>query len=265
MVKIKMVENPSKVKNTRSNVTTSDSTSHSSTQEDFSGWKSNVSFNWDEMFDSIDAEVSENGNVEAANALRAMVRFFLVPSSPYSIKNSSDKISALEKKVDEEEVELETLKKKLKGIQSENQKNKEKLKKQTEKLSIDKYKTRVTLSNISLTKGNSKDSFEPVEETTKTVSELLKLAGQSLGSVKEYKRLYPKPKKDTNGDESSSTNSSSTTTSTSTSDFKQRDPKILLDFQSMSELKKFTSKLREIKNQEKFGSLSLSNDCPNFG
>ena len=137
MVKIKMVENPSKVKNTRSNVTTSDSTSHSSTQEDFSGWKSNVSFNWDEMFDSIDAEVSENGNVEAANALRAMVRFFLVPSSPYSIKNLSDKISALEKKVDEKEVEIESLKKKLKGIQSENQKNKKELKKQTEKLSID--------------------------------------------------------------------------------------------------------------------------------
>ena len=58
------------------------------------------------------------------------------------------------------------------------QKHKKDLKKQVESLSYDSQKTRVTLANIHLS--HPKDNKESVENTTKTVEEILKLSGQSI-------------------------------------------------------------------------------------
>ena len=61
MVKVKMSDNQTKTK-------TKSSSEESSTQTDQNSdydWK-NQTFNWDEMFNQIDKEISENGSIESA-------------------------------------------------------------------------------------------------------------------------------------------------------------------------------------------------------
>ena len=267
MVKIKMVDGPTKAKKTTRNAVGNPGaltpgnpeaqTAQSSSQDDSSDWKLNVSFNWKEMFDAIDSEIIENGTLESGNAVRALVRFLLIPDSPFNINSMNNRLKALEEIVEKKDSEIEKLKKRITGLQNQNQKTNKDIKKQNETVTIDKFKTRVTLANIPLS--NPKGNAETIEETKKTVTELLKATGQSNGAVKEFKRLYPKVK--TLPKDVGST-SSSPTGSPVAGNPKRKEPKILLDFQNMTELRIFTSKLRELKKLEKYKSMSLDNDCP---
>ena len=98
---------------------------------------------------------------------------------------------------------------------------------------------------------NPTDTTEKIDETTKVVDEILSLTGQSVNSVKEFKRLHPK---DTQNPDITSPNHKT----------KQKDPKIFIDFQNMIELRKFMHKLKEIRAQEKFQNLVLDNVCLGF-
>ena len=267
MVKIKMVDGPTKAKKTTRNAVGNPGaltpgnpeaqTAQSSSQDDSSDWKLNVSFNWKEMFDAIDSEIIENGTLESGNAVRALVRFLLIPDSPFNINSMNNRLKALEEIVEKKDSEIEKLKKRITGLQNQNQKTNKDIKKQNETVTIDKFKTRVTLANIPLS--NPKDNAETIDETKKTVTELLKATGQSNGAVKEFKRLYPKVKTFPKDVESTS---ASPTESPVADNPKRKEPKILLDFQNMTELRIFTSKLRELKKLEKYKSMSLDNECP---
>ena len=304
MVKVKMSENQTKTK-TRS------SSEESSTQTDQNSdydWK-NQTFNWDEMFNQIDKEISENGSIESANAVRVLVRYLLIPSSPFNLKVMMDKITALEEKVGQKEleinqknieiselkekvvdisqkstenIEISDLKEKVAALQSQGSKTKKELKRQVEDLSIEKYKTRITLANVPLSNPNLNDNTEPNNETTKTVKEILEITGLSMSSIKDYKRWYPKSNKETKNDKvndqdkeeetvspaspSSAPASDSTPTLASSPpsspNQKPKDPKIYIDFLNMTEMRKFTAKLRDLRNQEKYSSIFLDNVCP---
>ena len=169
----------------------------------------------------------------------------------------NNRLKALEEIVEKKDSEIEKLKKRITGLQNQNQKTNKDIKKQNETVTIDKFKTRVTLANIPLS--NPKDNAETIDETKKTVTELLKATGQSNGAVKEFKRLYPKVKTFPKDVESTS---ASPTESPVADIPKRKEPKILLDFQNMTELRIFTSKLRELKKLEKYKSMSFDNDCP---
>ena len=252
-----MVDGPTKAKKTTRNAVGNSGaltpgnpeaqTAQSSSQDDSSDWKLNVSFNWKEMFDAIDSEIIENGTLESGNAVRALVRFLLISDSPFNINSMNNRLKALEEIVEKKDSEIEKLKKRITGLQNQNQKTNKDLRKQNETVTIDKFKTRVTLANIPLS--NPKDNAETIDETKKIVTELLQAAGQSNGAVKEFKRLYPKVKTFPKDVESTS---ASPTESPVADNPKRKEPKILLDFQNMTELRIFTSKLRELKKLEKY-------------
>ena len=69
-----------------------------------------------------------------------------------------------------------------------------------EDISIEKYKTTITLANVPLSNPNLKDNTETKNETTKTVKEILEITGLSMSSIKDYKRWYPKNNKEYKND-----------------------------------------------------------------
>ena len=312
MVKVKMSENQTKTKKRGASEESSTQTDENSDYD----WK-NQTFNFDEMFNQIDTEITENGSIESTNAIRVLVRYLLIPSSPFNLKVMMEKIAALEEKVGQKELEINqkdneiselkkkvedisqkstehteisVLKEKVEALQSQGSKTKKELKKQAEDLSIEKYKTRITLANVPLSNPNLKDNTETKNETTKTVKEILEITGLSMSSIKDYKRWYPKSNKESKTDKvndkeeetistaSSSSPSSSAPTSTSTPTSaststsassppsspnpKPKDPKIFIDFLNMTEMRKFTSKLRDLRSQEKYNAIFLDNVCP---
>ena len=101
MVKVKMSENQTKAK-TRSG---SEESSTQADQNSFKDWK-NQTFNSDEMFNQIDNEITENGTIESGNAVRVLVRYLLIHSSPFNLKVMMEKIAALEEKVGQKELEI---------------------------------------------------------------------------------------------------------------------------------------------------------------
>ena len=101
MVKVKMSENQTKTK-TRSD---SEESFTQTDQNSYSDWK-NQTFNWDEMFNQIDNEISENGSIESGNAVRILVRYLLIPSSPFNLKVMMEKIATLKEKVGQKELEI---------------------------------------------------------------------------------------------------------------------------------------------------------------
>ena len=160
-----------------------------------------------------------------------------MPHSPFNLRTLFSKITALEEKIERKDLKITALEVKieekdleitnLRGKVVELQNQEDKNKKQVESLSIDSYKTKVTLANIPLTLSNPDDKTESPEDTTKALVELSKHTGQTMSCIKEVKRLYPKAPKI--GEASSSTKP------------KPKDPKVLIDFLNMTELKKFTS------------------------
>ena len=86
-------------------------TAQSSSQDDSSDWKLNVSFNWKEMFDAIDSEIIENGTLESGNAVIALFRFLLIPDSPFNINSMNNRLTALEEIVEKKDSEIEKQKK----------------------------------------------------------------------------------------------------------------------------------------------------------
>ena len=271
MVKVKMIENPPITKKTRSNGAEEPSTS-GTVEATKTDWK-NTTFNWDDMFRQIDDEIIENGTIESGNAVRALVRYLVIPSSPFNIKVMHDKLSSLEKRVEQKESEIELknaeisdLKKKVDSLQKDGGTTKNSLKKQVDNLAIDNYKTKITLANLPLSK-SGEDGTETVEETTMIVTEVLKAAGLSLDSTREFRRMYPKLNKTkaSNSDEASpKSDSKSDLKIDPNPKSKPKDPKIFIDFLNMAELKKFTSKLKEIRTQEKYQAMYLDNVCPAF-
>ena len=249
MAKLKMIEDPPK---TKRNVTAQ--TNEQSVEDKI--------MDLDDTVDKMNNEISESGTLDKDQAIRVTFQHLFYPSSPFNLRNMLSKITALEEKIEqknlkitalevkigEKDLEITNLKEKVVELHNQEDKNKKDLKKQVESLSIDSYKTKVTLANIPLTLSNPDDKIESPVETTKAVVELLKQSGQTLSCIKEVKRLYPK--EPITGEASSSAKP------------KPKDPKVLIDFLNMTELKKFISKLKEIRAMEKYKLLHLQNFCP---
>lgn len=154
------------------------------------------------MFNQVDNEITENGSIESGNAVRILVRYLLIPSSPFNLKIMMEKIATLEEKVGQKELEINQkyfeiselkekvvdisqkitentkildLKKKVAALQNQGSKTKKELKRQVEDLSIEKYKTVITLANVLLSNPNLKYNTEPKNETTKSEKKFLRL------------------------------------------------------------------------------------------
>ena len=107
-----------------------------------------------------------------------------MPHSPFNLRTLFSKITALEEKIERKDLKITALDVKigekdleitnLRGKVVELQNQEDKNKKQVESLSIDSYKTKVTLANIPLTLSNPDDKTESPEDTTKALVELLK-------------------------------------------------------------------------------------------
>ena len=249
-VKVQMIENPPKPRKTRASEESQDPAGDSHVAP-YSDWKLGTDLDWHEMFNQIDSEISETGAIDHTTLIRTFVRYLLIPSSPFNLNTIKEKISSLEERIDKRESEIANKDSEILDLKNKVivlQKHKKDLKKQVESLSYDSHKTRVTLANIPLS--HPKDNKESVENTTKTVEEILKLSGQSINSVKEFNRIYPNESKQKNAG--------------NVSKVKPKDPKIFLDFQNLRELRKFTQKIKEIRAQEKYQTMILDNVCPDY-
>ena len=206
---------------------------------------------FDGMVSKINQDIHDTGTMNGNQATLATYQHLFYPSSPFNLRAMMSKITALEEKVEQNELKIAELKVKIQELENCGKKNKDDIKDQVNSLSIESCKTQITLANIPLSLSNPSDTTENVDETSKVVDEILSLTGQSVNSVKEFKRLHPK---DTQNPDITSPNHKT----------KQKDPKIFIDFQNMIELRKFMQKLKEIRAQEKFTNLVIDNVCPGF-
>ena len=206
---------------------------------------------FDGMVRIINQDVHETGTMNRDQATVCTYQHLFYLSSPFNLRAMMSKITALEEKVEQNELKIAELKVKIQELENCGKKNKDDIKDQVNSLSIESCKTQITLANIPLSLSNPSDTTENIDETTKVVDEILSLTGQSVNSVKEFKRLHPK---DTQNPDITSPNHKT----------KQKDPKIFIDFQNMIELRKFMQKLKEIRAQEKFTNLVIDNVCPGF-
>lgn len=180
-----------------------------------------------EKFQSIEQEIAETGEMDVNDAIKAMYLAFFGTDSFYNVKIMREKINEFEVKFDEQEELIATLEKKVVDLE------------------IDRFKNRVSLKNIPL--ANPEEKKETYLETKATIEEIFNITDQKLISVSDFFRFYPKNTTKTRGKEKNE---------------KKMDPKILLEFTSSHELKKFTSKLSEVRKNEKFKSIIMENDCP---
>ena len=58
------------------------------------------------MFNQLDNEITESGSMDSTNAVRILVRYLLIPYSPYNLKVMKEYISALEERIDQKELEI---------------------------------------------------------------------------------------------------------------------------------------------------------------
>ena len=215
--------------------------------QDTSGSK----IDFDGMVRIINQDVHETGTMNRDQATVCTYQHLFYLSSPFNLRAMMSKITALEEKVEQKDLVITELNVKIQELENSGKKNKQDIKDQVNSLSIESCKTQITLANIPLSLSNPSDTTENIDETTKVVDEILSLTGQSVNSVKEFKRLHPK---DTQNPDITSPNHKT----------KQKDPKIFIDFQNMIELRKFMQKLKEIRAQEKFTNLVIDNVCPGF-
>ena len=155
-----------------------------------------------------------------------------------------DRISTIETENESQKTKIENLAMKIKTQEKKNQKDgmKKQIQKQLLSLEVDTYKTKYLISNIPEIINDSEEKTERKEDTTKAIEEVLQLSGQSLSSVREVRRLYPK-------NQTSSKN-------------QKAKPKILVNFISMDQVRKFKGALQTIRKKEKFAEVNYSSYCP---
>ena len=180
-----------------------------------------------EKFQSIEQEIAETGEMDVNDAIKAMYLAFFGTDSLYNVGKMREKITEFEVRFEEQEGKIESLEKKIVDLE------------------IDRFKNRVTLKNIPL--ANPKEKKESYLETKATIEEIFNITDQKLSSVADFFRFYPKNTTKTRGKEKNE---------------EKKMEKILLEFVSSHELKKFTSKLFEVRKIEKFKSIIMENDCP---
>ena len=199
----------------------------------------------------IENDLEVSGSIDVYNSVAAIFLHLFSPLSSLNLKKMKDDISNLVEENEKQKKKIEELENKIKDLE-ENQSPTPKieLEKQVQQLEVDNYKTKFLIGNIPMEASDSNETTEKPEVTTKILEEILTISGQNLSSVKEVKRLYPKgPQKRPN-------------VKTPPPTLQQKDPRIFVNFTSMEEVKKFTSKFKEIRNMEKFRNLTCDNYCP---
>ena len=205
----------------------------------------------DRILHKIKNDLEVNGSIEVYDSVAAIFLHLFSPISSLNLKKMQVDTSNLVEENEKQKEKIEELEKKIKDLE-ENQRSSPKieLEKQVQQLEVDNYKTKFLIGNIPVKATDSNETTEKPEQTTKILEEILTISGQNLSSVKEVKRLYPKgPQKRPN-------------VKTSAPTLQQKDPRIFVNFTSMEEVKKFTSKFKEIRNMEKFRNLTGDNYCP---
>ena len=174
---------------------------------------------------SIEADISNKGEMIADDAIKAMYLAFFGPNSPFNIKTMYKKLIVVEEKVEKSLIQdkyISSLEEKIKILEIENHQNK------------------VILRNIPFS--NPKERKEKFSDTKITVEGLLAISGQKIESLNDYYRLFPKK-----GAENNSAG---------------KVPPILISFRNIFELRKFTKCLSNIKKEEKYQNMIMEHSCP---
>ena len=177
-----------------------------------------------EKLASVEAEIAQNGEVNAMEAIKVMYLLFLGTDSLYNIKEMSKKLHEMEEKVEKMAVQNDHI---------------TKLEEKIRALELQSHQTKVILRNIPL--ADQKEKKEKFSDTKTAVQQLLDISGQKMVSILDFYRLYPK-----NDAKKGVT----------------KHPPLLVSFSSLQELRIFTQKLRVIKKDKKFLNLILENSCP---
>jgi len=173
---------------------------------------------------SIEADITNKGEMIADDAIKAMYLAFFGPNSPFNIQEMCKKLTVIEEKLEKSLVQdgyLSSLEEKIKSLEIENHQNK------------------VLLRNIAFL--NPKEGRENYSETTNIVEALLTIYGQNIESLNDYYRLFSKKRTDNSAG---------------------KIPPILISFRNGSELRKFTQNLASIKKVERFQNMIMEHSCP---
>ena len=115
-----------------------------------------------DMVSKINHEISETGSMDRDQATVAMYQHLFFPSSPFNLRAMMSKITALEEKVEQKELEITELNVKIQELENCGKKDKDDIKDQVNSLSIESCKTQITLANIPLSLPNPSDTSEKI-------------------------------------------------------------------------------------------------------
>ena len=205
----------------------------------------------DNFLQKIENDLEVNGSIDLNDSVAAIFLHLFSPISNLNLKKIKVDVTNMEEIIEKQNKKIEVLEEKIK-ILEKNQRPSPKieLKQQVKQLEVDNYKTKFLIGNIPMKGIDSIETTEKPEVTTKIIEEILTQSGQTIGSVKEVKRLYPKRPPKQSEVKMPSPN------------IQQKDPRIFVNFTSMEEVKKFISKFKKIRGVEKFSNLTFENYCP---
>ena len=181
-----------------------------------------------DKFAKIEADIEKTGNMDPTEVIQAMYLAFFSDSS-LNIREMKKTVDILEEKVIEQEKCIVALEDKVISLE------------------VEQYENKITLKHIPTTKASDKETYI---ETKAMVEDMLTLSEQSLNSIAEFARIYPRKTRSLRGKSDAKTESNA------------KHPKIFIKFISQIELKKFIYKLTVIKLDPRFKDMIMENTCP---
>ena len=125
-----------------------------------------------EKLAKIENDIAKNQEMDADEATKAMYLAFFGTDSIYNIREMCEKITKMEEKFGVQETYISNLEKRV------------------SELEIESHQSKVILRNIPLKE--AKDNKESFNNTKTSIESLLEHSGQSLVSVTDFYRIYPK-------------------------------------------------------------------------
>ena len=179
-----------------------------------------------EKFAKIEADIAKTGTMDPTEAIQAMYLAFFSTTSSLNIREMKKDMDILAETVIKQEnyiVELED---------------------KVIKLEVEQYENKITLKHIPTTTAKDKETYT---ETKAIVEDMLTLSEQTLSSIADFARIYPRKTRSLRD---------------SKTENNAKHPKIFIKFMSQIELKKFISNLSVLKMDPRFKDLIMDKSCP---
>ena len=179
-----------------------------------------------EKFAKIEADIAKTGTMDPTEAIQSMWLAFFSASSSLNIREMKKNLDTLDETVTKQGNYIAELEDKI------------------IRLEVEQYENKITLKNIPTTNASDKETFT---ETKAIVEDMLTLTEQSLNSIADFARIYPRKPRSLREPKT---------------DNKAKHPKIFIKFMSQIELKKFILKLSVLKMDPRFKNLIMERSCP---